>query len=102
MRARAYGVSANGLGDVLEVLLAAILEATVQLAFDFAVNLLGHQDAARIGDALQPDSDVDPVAIELAVLADDHVTKVESDAQPQGTAARGEMILYLNRASRGG
>jgi len=34
------------------VLLAAILEANVQLAFYFAVNLLGNQDAARIGDPL--------------------------------------------------
>src|SRR5262249_10297997 len=87
MRARGYGISANGLGDVLEVLLAAILQATVQLAVDLAVTLLGHQDAARIGDPFQPDSDIDPVAIELAVLADDYVTKVQPDAQREGTAA---------------
>jgi hypothetical protein len=52
MRSRTYSVSPDRLRDVLELLLAAILEANVQLAFDFA--------------------------------------------------ARGELILYLNRASRGG
>ena len=55
MRSRAHGVSADRLGDVLELLLAAILEANIQLAFDFAVNLVGNQDASRIGDPLQPE-----------------------------------------------
>jgi hypothetical protein len=80
MRFRAYSVSADRLGDVLELLLAAILEANVQLAFDFAEHLFGNQDAARIGDALQPDSNVDPVAVEVTVLPNDNVTKVEPDA----------------------
>ena len=52
MRSRARGVSADRLGDVLELLFAAILEADVELAFDFAINLIGNQDAARIGDPL--------------------------------------------------
>ncbi len=60
------GVSADRLGDVLELLLTAILETNVQLAFDFAVYLFGNQDAARIGDALQPDSNVDAVAPRLS------------------------------------
>src|SRR6516162_820850 len=99
MRSRAYSVSADRFGDVLELLLATILEANVQLAFEFAVHLLGNQDAARIGDPLEPDSDVDPVAVEFTVLPNDNVTKVEPHAQLQRTAARGEMILHLNRAS---
>jgi hypothetical protein len=33
------------------MLLAAILKSGVQLAFDFAVDLFGNQDAARIGDS---------------------------------------------------
>jgi len=48
------------LGDVLELLLAAILEGSVQLAFDFPINLFRNQDAPRIGDPLQPDSNVIP------------------------------------------
>src|ERR1700756_2829327 len=102
MHSRADRVGANRFGDVLEVLLAAILEANVQLAFDFAVHLLGNQNAARIGDPLQPDSDVDPVAVEFTVLPYDNVTKVEPDTKPEGTVARSKMILYLKRASHGG
>ena len=71
MGSRADSVSADRLGDVLELLLAAILEANVQLAFDFAIHLLGNQDAARIGDPLQPDRNVDPVAVEFTVLPND-------------------------------
>jgi hypothetical protein len=81
MCSRAYSVSADRLGDILEVLLAAILEANVQLAFDLVVHLLGNQDAARIGDPLQPDRNVDPVAVQVTVMPNDNVTKIEPDAQ---------------------
>ena len=101
-RSRADSVGADRLGDVLELLLATILEASVQLALDFVVDLVGNQDTARIGGPLQPDSNVDPVAVEVTVLPNDDVTKVEPDPQPEGAAARGKMILYLNRASHGG
>ena len=70
-----YRVSADRLRDVLELLLAAILEANIQLAFDFAVH--GNQDAARIGDPLKPNRNVDPVAVEVSVLPNDNITKVE-------------------------
>jgi hypothetical protein len=56
MRSRTHSVSADRPGDVLELLLAAILEANIQLAFDLAVYLLRNQDAAWIGAPLQPDS----------------------------------------------
>src|ERR1700730_6841339 len=102
MRSHANRVRTGRLGDVLELLLAAILETNVQLAFHFAVHLLGDQDAARIGDPLQPDSNGDPVAVEITILPNDNVTKVEPNAQPQGTTSGREMILYLNRASHGG
>ena len=102
MRSRAHSVGADRLGDVLELLLAAALEANVELAFDFAVDLFRDQDAARIGGSLQPDGNVDAVAVEVTVRPNDDVTKVEPDAQLEGTAAGGEMILDLNRASHGG
>jgi hypothetical protein len=81
MRPCAYGIRADRLGDVLELLLAAVLETDVELAFDFAEHLFRDQDAARIGDTLQPDSNVGPVAVKVAVLPDDNVTKIEPDAQ---------------------
>jgi hypothetical protein len=76
----AYRIRADRLGDVLELLLAAILEVNLQLAFDFAIDLLGNQDAARIRDPFQPGGNGDPVAVEIAVLPNDYVTKVEPDA----------------------
>jgi len=50
---------------------------------------------------LQPDSNVDPVAVKFTVRPNDNVTKVEPDAQPEGTATRGKTVLRLNRASHG-
>jgi hypothetical protein len=64
----------------LALLLAAILEANVQLAFDFAVHLLGNQDAARISGPLKPDSDVDPVAKKIAVSPDDNLPEIDPNA----------------------
>ena len=80
MLTRADSVGANRLGDVLELLFAPVLEASVQLAFDFAVHLLGNQDAARIGDPLQPDRNVDPVAEKIAVSPDDDLPEIDPDA----------------------
>jgi len=60
--------------------MAQFVTAAHKLAFNFAVDLFGNEDAARIGDPLQPDSNVDPVAVEFTVLPDDNVTKVEPDA----------------------
>ena len=80
MLARADSVGANRLGDVLELLFAPVLEANVQLAFDFAVHLLGNQDAARIGDPLQPDRNVDPVAKKIAVSPDDNLPEIDPNA----------------------
>ena len=80
MRFRAHGVSADRPGDVLELLLAPVLEANVELAFDFAVDLLGNQDAARIGDPLQPDSNVDPITKKIAVSPDDNLSEIDPNA----------------------
>jgi hypothetical protein len=63
MRSCGYRIRTDRIGDFLELLLAAILEANVPLAFDFAVHRLGNQDAARIGDPLQPDGIVAPLRV---------------------------------------
>src|SRR5262249_58814892 len=46
---RAYGKSADRLGNVLELLFAPVLEAKIELALDLAVHLFGNQGAAWIG-----------------------------------------------------
>ena len=80
MRSRAYSVSADRLGDVLEPLFAPVLEANVKLAVDFAVHLFGNQDAARIGGPLQSDSNVDPVTKKIAVSPDDNLSEIDPNA----------------------
>jgi hypothetical protein len=70
LRSHPYSVSADRLGNVLELLLAAILEVNVQLAYDFAPHFFGNQDTAWIGDPFQPDSNVDPLAVEVTILLD--------------------------------
>jgi len=76
MRSCADSVGADRPGNVLELLAAAILEANVQLVFDFALDLFGNQDAARIGGPLQPDSNVDPVAKKIAVSPDGNLPRL--------------------------
>jgi hypothetical protein len=68
------------LGNVLELLVAPVLEANFQLALDLAVHLLGNQDAAGIGDPLQPDRNVDPVAKKVAVSSDDNLPEIDPNA----------------------
>ena len=80
MRSRAHSKSADRLGDVLELLFAPVVEAKVQLAFDFAVHLFGNQDAAWVGGPLQPDSNVDPITKKIAVSPDDNLSEIDPNA----------------------
>ena len=90
---RAYGIRAHRLGDVLELLLAPVLEANVQLTLDLAVDLAGDEDSARIGNAFKPGRDVDPVAINIAVIVNNHVAQIDADPQLKGALVRREVIL---------
>ena len=42
--------------------------------------VLRHGDAARLGDALDPRRDIDPVAEDIVVV-DDHIAKIDADAE---------------------
>src|SRR5713226_8986109 len=101
MRSHAYSVSADRFGDVLELLLAAILEANVQLAFDFAVDLARDQDTTRIGNAFKSSRDVDPVTINIALLVNDHVAQIDADPQLKGALVRPEVFLNFQPALYG-
>ena len=65
-------------GDVLQLLLADILEGEVDAAVGVFLDALGDADAARFGDPLEAGSDVDAIAKYVAVL-DDNVTLVDAD-----------------------
>src|SRR5262249_9079549 len=77
---RAYGKSADRLGNVLELLFAPVLEAKIELALDLAVHLFGNQGAAWIGCPFEPDSNVDPVAKKIAVSPDDNLPEIDPNA----------------------
>ena len=66
--------------DVLQVLVAHVLEDEVELVADMVAHRAGHGDAAGPGDAFEPRGDIDPVAKDVVVL-DDHVAKVDADAE---------------------
>ena len=67
--------------DVLEALLAEVLERERQLVPDEVAHRLGHDDLVGRGQLMNPRSDVDAVA-EQAVLLDDHVLDADADAHP--------------------
>src|SRR6516165_357727 len=91
--------------DVLELLLADVLEGEVELARDILMNASRHADAARLGQAFEPGRDVDAIAKDVAVL-DDDVADVDADAELD-TTVRGQRgiafahrRLYLGRAAQ--
>src|SRR5262249_3444110 len=98
MRSHAYSKSADRLGDVLELFLAPILEANVQLALDLAMDFAGDEDTARIGNAFKPGRDVDPVAINIALLVNNHIPQIDPYPQLKGALVRREVILNFQPA----
>ena len=95
---------ANRPRDVLEHLLAHVLEPQVELAGDLVVDRRRDQDAARLREALEPRRDVDPVAQQVVAL-DDDLAKVDADAEEhplrlgQRFVARLQRVLDLDRAA---
>ena len=68
------------LGDILELLLAPVLEGQIQLVADMLADRLRHGDAAGPGDAFEPRRDVDPVA-EQVVALDDDIAEIDPDPE---------------------
>jgi hypothetical protein len=66
--------------DVLELLVAQILERGVELAAHLPIGVVGDQHGAGIGDSLQAGRDVDAITEDVAVL-DDDIADVHADAE---------------------
>ena len=71
---------AHRLGDVLQGLLADVVERDIDLAADLPMGVVGDADAARLGDALEARRDIDAVA-ENIVVVDDDVADMDADAK---------------------
>ena len=67
-------------GDVLDLLRAEILEAKAQLVENLVPYDPAYADPARLGQCLQPRSDIDAVT-EDVVAVDDDVTDVDTDTK---------------------
>jgi hypothetical protein len=68
------------LDDVLERLLAQIIDFEGNLAARVIEDCLRYADATRLRQSLQSSRNVQPVAIEVAPL-NDHIAKVDPDAE---------------------
>jgi hypothetical protein len=66
--------------DVLEGLLAKVLEGDVDPLGDLVVNRLSDADAADVGQLFESGGDVDTVAIDIAFV-EDNVPEIDADAE---------------------
>ena len=91
-------------GDVLDLLLAQILEDEGQPVAHVIMNGIGDEHPAGIGQGFDPGRDVDAVAIKVVAL-DDHIAEIDADAQfdaalrPDPGVPLGHRLLHLDRAA---
>ena len=78
--------------DVLELLLAEILEGDIELARASDRARRRDADAAGLGQRFKPRGDVDAVAIDVAVL-DDDVAEIDADAKHDAPVVLGTPAL---------
>src|SRR5262249_45191977 len=86
-------------------MLARVLEAGLNLAPHLVQYGLGDMHPAGFGQSLDPDSDIDAVAVEIAGI-DHHISKVDTDAQQHSPGRRlrldaSHSSLHLDRALHG-
>ena len=89
-------------GDVLDLLLAQILERDVEFVAHLIVHDPADANPARLGESFQARGDVDPVAVDVSLL-DDHVAQIDADAQLYPVVRRdisvplGHRLLHRDR-----
>jgi hypothetical protein len=97
-------IDPHGPGNVLDLLLAQILEDKGQPIAHVVMNRVGDEHPAGIGQRLDPGGDVDAVAVEVVAL-DDHVAEIDADAQFDAVGRRdaavalGHRLLHRDRAA---
>ena len=78
---RAQRIDPHRPRDVLNGLLAEILERVSQLVTDLLVHRPGDADPAGLGESFQACGDIDAIAKDVVTIGD-HVAKIDADAQP--------------------
>src|ERR1700757_1389339 len=92
------------MADVLELLLACILEGDVEFVPDLPVGIIGDANAAKLGNALQSCRDVDAIAVDVPAVRND-VSQVDPDAEldallPRPSVLRSPMPRWISTAQR--
>ena len=99
-------IDAHRRTDILEALLAQLLEGGLELVADLVIGRAGDVDAAGIRGGFQARGDVDAVAIEIAALHHD-VAEIDADAQHDAAVLRlpggrrGHRLLDVDGALHG-
>ena len=93
VRAAADAIDPHRPGDVLDLLLAQILEGQIEPAAHVFLHRAGDEDPARLGQCLEPRGDVDAVAEDVVAL-DDDVAEIDADAKFDAPV-RGEPAVPL-------
>jgi hypothetical protein len=97
-------ISMHRAGDVLDLLLALVLEREVELVAHLIAHNPADADPAGFGQGLEARGDVDAVAVDVALI-DDDVTDIDADAKldaPIGgrsRIARSHFALHLDRTA---
>src|SRR5215831_10459953 len=89
-------IGADRMRDVLQILLTEIRELHLDLAADLIVNDAADADAARIGDAFEPGSNVDAVPQDVVSLYD-NVPEVDTDAELDPPVLRQRCFAFGGR-----
>ena len=86
--------------DVLDLHLAAVLEAHVDTVADALVDDGGNADAARLGQWLQARRNIDAIAVDV-VAVDDDVAKVDADPQRDARTVRLHLAMHRSLNCQG-
>jgi hypothetical protein len=103
-RALEDAIGAHRRGDVLDALLAEVVEGRLQALAQRALDRVGHRHATRLGDPFQARGDVDAVAVDRAVGLLHDVAEMDADAKLHaaigGDIGRAARQLGLDRQRR--
>ena len=97
-------MNADRPGNVLDGMLAQVLEPETQFVANLVVHIARNENAPRFGESLQACRDVDAVAIDIVAVADD-VADIDADAELNAALRRhlgialGHASLHVDRAA---
>ena len=91
-----HAIHADRPGDILECVLAHVLETKIELARDLIIDARRNADAPGFGDGFKPRGDIDAIAEQIVVFYD-HVAEIDPDAKLHLAAGRKRVVARLER-----